>query len=72
MGSLYAENPKFQRMVDEWLVPSLQFYREAGDELDGNDVFRNQGKCIILSDLIKSIQTAGEVQSRFAHNRSEG
>ena len=70
LDALYATSVPFQRVADEWIKDSLAYYREVGDDLDGNDLYRNQGKCKILSDLLACIQTAGDVRTRFA--QSEG
>lgn len=63
LDSLYKTDARFQRVAD-WFRVSLAEYREAGDLLDGNDLHRNQGKCIVLKDLVECVQTAGDLLQR--------
>jgi len=66
LDSLFSTDVRFQRVVEEWFAASLQDYREAGDLLDGNNLYRNQGKCIILSDLVKAIRESRDTAERFS------
>jgi len=62
---------RFDRFV-EWVEQSLHDYRVTGDKLDGNDLYRNQGKCIVLQELTDAIQTSRDHLTRIARNRPEG
>lgn len=65
LDSLYSTDARFQR-VAEWLKLSLSHYRESGDLLDGNDLYRNQGKCIVLQDLMGYVENSRELLERTA------
>ena len=65
LDALEASDPRFQRF-SAWVRESLADYRASGDVLDGNDLYRNQGKCILLSDLLGYVDKSRDLLDRFA------
>lgn len=64
-------DPRFERVFG-WIQSSLATYRRDSDlVLEGNALFRSQGKCIILQELVDAIQTTGDNLERVAANRGD-
>lgn len=70
LDAIYTDG-RFDRFI-EWVEGSLAEHRVTGDVLDGNDLYRNQGKCIVLQELIDAIHTSREHLTRIARNKPEG
>jgi len=50
-------NEAWQRVVI-WLKTEMNERRNAGDVLDGNDLYRNQGQCRFLNEFLSEIDKA--------------
>jgi hypothetical protein len=70
LDAVYTDG-RFDRFL-EWVEGSLEDHRKQGDILDGNDLYRNQGKCIVLQEMLDAIHTSREHLVRIARNRTEG
>lgn len=56
-------------MVREWFEESLQMSREAGDNLEGTELYRNQGKSKTLAHILDVVDNVQDSLDRFAKSK---
>ena len=62
-------DPKFNFLVD-WLHESLDDCREANDNLDGRELYLNQGEIAALKTILQAIEESGHAHKRIQKKRS--
>lgn len=65
------QDARFQRYIVH-MEESLAEIRENGDVLDGNDLYRNQGKSIILQSQLNDIRDTEKSLTRMSKSQGDG
>ena len=59
------------RLHLEWLGERRMLQRDKNDGLDGNDLFRGQGRSLEIGDIIDKVDTSGDTLARVRATESQ-